>query len=362
MFWKNEYQPSILGCKLNDEELQQFLVENDIGLQIVDNSTRWCAFAQCYALHHDFNVVKATSFSYMVSLFMTGMGISASTEMYYKEEKIEFAVIDAMNDIQNRDLPEEEQVKMTFDFIFNLYTNDIYRYEHAIERLSFRLTLSEMEKFQAIKGKNNKEKFKKLIGDKMYTVSDNIHSKDLVKLGFPKNLCTSPESCEILLEHCKKYDMKFLKGSYGTLVHNDFNKYFKVSQNNKIEDLLKCKDILIDGEPLNLPLDHIKLFKSKIEDDVYILTSSPYDSLNRNMFNRIKDYPYSVYIVHPNFLDYISFVDMGPVGALRQPIENINYAFTNASPEQMLNINKVIYDNLDLNNFVFEFLSEGDVK
>lgn len=206
--------------------------------------------------------------------------------------------------------------------------------------------------------KSFKENVKKLlgIGDKMYTISDNIHSKELVKLGFPKNLCTSPESCGIMLNHCKKYDMKFLKGSYGTLVHKDFDKYFKVSKSNKIRDLLKCKDL---NEEINLPLDHVNLFKSKIEDDVYILTSSPYASLNVNMFNRIKNYPHSIYAIHPNFLDYIAFIDRGPLGAMRNPLSDVNYAFTNASSEQILNINKVIYDD-GLDSFVFEFLSSGE--
>lgn len=163
MFWKKEYQPSILGCNLNDEELQQFLVENDIGLQIVDNSTRWCAFAQFYALHHDFNVVKATSFSYMVSLFMTGMGISASTEMYFKEEQIEYIILDDLNNLKKEFASEEEQVKQLFEFIFEVYSENISEYEYATERLSLRLTPSEMEKFQSVQGENNKEKFKTLL-------------------------------------------------------------------------------------------------------------------------------------------------------------------------------------------------------
>lgn len=164
MFWENEYQPRILGYELSDEELQQFLKENEIGLQIVDNSTRWCAFAQCYALKHNFDVIKATSFSYMVSLFMTGMGISASTEMYFKEEQLEYDLIDYMNKLKSA-FPEdeEEQVKCMFLKIFKIYDENISNYEYSTERLSFKLTPSEMKKFQSVPGKTNKEKFKKLL-------------------------------------------------------------------------------------------------------------------------------------------------------------------------------------------------------
>lgn len=163
MFWKKEYQPSILGCKLNDEELQQFLNEKGIGLQIVDNSTRWCAFAQYYAIDNEFDVIKATSFSYMVSLFMTGMGISASTEMYFKEETLEYDLVDYFNTIKSEIPNEEEQVKDMFNHIFEVYNEHISEYEYATERLSFKLTPSEMEKFQSLEGKNNKEKFKFLL-------------------------------------------------------------------------------------------------------------------------------------------------------------------------------------------------------
>ena len=163
MFWENEYEPGVLGYNVSDEELQQFLHERGIALQIVDNSTRWCAFAQCYAHKHNFDVVKATSFSYMISLFMTGMGISASTEMYFKEEQLEYDLIDYLNQIKSEIHDEETQVKNMFEHIFEVYSENISDYEYASERLSFKLTPSEMEKFQSVEGKNNKEKFKNLL-------------------------------------------------------------------------------------------------------------------------------------------------------------------------------------------------------
>ena len=361
MFWEKEYQPNSLGYKVSDEELQRFLKENGISFQIVDNATRWCAFAQCYAHKHDFDIVKATSFSYMISLFMTGMGISASTEMYFKEEQLEYDLIDYLNKLKSS-FPddEEEQIKCMFLKIFKTYEENISDYEYATERLSFKLTPSEMEKFQSVNGKNNKEKFKRLLNEdkKMFTVKDSEYKKELVKLGFSERLLCSPKSCKIWVEHCKKYNMKFLKGSYGTMVHKEFDKYFKNSKSNKIRDQLTCKDKLVNSKIIELRLDHTNLFKSKIEDDVYILTSSPYTSLNANLINDFKNYPYDVYVIHPNFLDYYAFVDKEPVGRLRHPLSEVNYAFTNASPEQMLNINRAIYE--DLNTFVFKFLIGGN--
>ena len=58
---------------------------------------------------------------------------------------------------------EEEQVKEMFNHIFEIYNNQISDYEYATERLSSKLTPSEMKKFQSLEGKNNKEKFKTLL-------------------------------------------------------------------------------------------------------------------------------------------------------------------------------------------------------
>lgn len=357
MFWKENYDYTLIDKNMTDEILNEFLKENGISLQIVDNSTRWCAFAQYYAHQHDFDVIKATSFSYIVSLFMTGMGISASTEMYFKEESLEYDLIDYLNQIKSEISDEEEQVKEMFNHIFEVYDNHISDYEYATERLSFKLTPSEMQKFQDVEGKNNKEKFKNLMRNKkMYTVKDSEYSKELVKLGFSERLLCSPESCKIWLEHCEKYNMKFLKGSYGTMVHKNFNKYFKKSKSNRVKEQLMCKGD--DEVEIGSLLDHINLFKSQVEKDVYILTSSPYLTLNSNLINNLKNYPYDVYVIHPNFLDYYAFVDDGPIGRLRSPLSEVNYAFTNASCEQMLSINQAIYD--ELGTFVFQLLSEGN--
>ena len=163
MFWENEYNYTIIDANVTDKTLKNFIEEKGISLQIVDNSTCWCAFAQYYAHEHDFDVIKATSFSYMVSLFMTGMGISASTEIYFKEEKLEGDLLDYYNQLKSEISDESVQVKMMFNHIFKVYSEDISDYEYCTERLSFKLTPSEMEKFQSLHGGNNKEKFKTLL-------------------------------------------------------------------------------------------------------------------------------------------------------------------------------------------------------
>ncbi len=178
----------------------------------------------------------------------------------------------------------------------------------------------------------------------MFTVSDSKYSDELIKLGFSDRLITTPEDCKTYLEHCNKYNMKFLKGSYGTIVHNRFNDYFKKSSSHKKEMEIKCANEFIGKSNINLPLDHTNLFKSKIDKSVYILTSSPYGSLDMNIINALRNYPYDSYIINPNFLDYYAFIRR--VSEMRPPLWNVNYAFTNAPPEQIIEINKVIFEDI----------------
>lgn len=163
MFWKNKYEYSIIDDEITDKDLQEFLKENNIFLDIVDNSTRWCAFAQHYGHKHGLSSVHATSFSYMVSLFMTGMGISASTEMYIKEETLELNLVDYYNQLQSEDSSETEKVIKMFNHIFKVYSEEISEYEYATERVSLKLTPSQMEKFLSLEGENNKQKFINLL-------------------------------------------------------------------------------------------------------------------------------------------------------------------------------------------------------
>ena len=195
-----------------------------------------------------------------------------------------------------------------------------------------------------------------------YFIDMNKNAKELKKLGFSGKLYASPKSCENWLNHCKKYDMEFLKESYGTIVHKNFNKYFKhiPIKNDKqyeIQQNLKCgsgleKDYSVENFD-NMIFDHTNLLKSKITDD-YFLTSSPYSDFIYELQN-IKNYPYNVYVVHNNFLDYYAFID-NENGYLRHPLCELNYVFTKATKNNIKLINKTIYKDIGLFPVFLEML------
>ena len=162
-FWKKEYNYKIIDDTVSEKELQEFLRENNIFLDIVDNSTAWAAFAQYYGRKNGFNPIHAASFAYMVSMFIGGMGINAGTDAYIKEETVEKDLLNTYNEINKQDITEEKKVLRMFDAIVDLYSNRIHLFEYCSERINFKVTPTERELFNRLPGKTTREKFQHLM-------------------------------------------------------------------------------------------------------------------------------------------------------------------------------------------------------
>ena len=162
-FWKNEYNYKIIDNTISDEYLRIVLERNNIELSIVDNPTEWCAFAHVYGLKHGFNPIHTASFAYMVSLFLGGIGISAGTDAYIKEETVEQELLNTYNEITKQNATEETKVLKMFDAIVDLYTNRIHLFEYCSEWISFKVTPTERELFRKVPGKTAREKFHHLM-------------------------------------------------------------------------------------------------------------------------------------------------------------------------------------------------------
>ena len=158
-FWNEVYEYTIIDDSVSEKELQEFLRENYISMDIVDNSTAWAAFAQYYGRKNGFNPVHSASFAYMVSMFLGGMGISAGTDAYIKEETVEQELLNTYNEINKQDVTEETKVLRMFDAIVDLYTNRIHLFEYCSEWISFKVTPTEREFFSKLPGKTSREKF-----------------------------------------------------------------------------------------------------------------------------------------------------------------------------------------------------------
>ena len=184
-----------------------------------------------------------------------------------------------------------------------------------------------------------------------YTIKDNKHCNELKKMGFSENRLCSPEMCENLYIHCKMYNMRFLKESYGTIVCKGFNKIFRKASNYKKKEELK------EGLVRSI-LDHTNFLKV-VHEDIYLLTSSPYNRLDvKKIMEVVRDYPHEIYAVNPQLLDYTGYIEHGY--GLRNPLRYTNFAFTDTSREDMDWLNKTCLEELGIYDAFQPFVYSRD--
>ena len=99
----------------------------------------------------------------MVSIFLTGMGVSCGTDMYFREDDIEYHLLGVYDDLKSEIDDEEELAKKMFFEIFNLYKNKIEKYSFKTNHLTFRLSQSDYDRFMNVKGKDKVSKLRTLM-------------------------------------------------------------------------------------------------------------------------------------------------------------------------------------------------------
>lgn len=162
MFWEKEDEYKIIIEDVSVEELEEFLTENHIYLSLDGAAERWAAFSNYYGRKHGLNELEAASFSSIISNFMAGMGVSASTDAYFNEEAIENKVINLYNQLP-RDVDEISRKKLLFRQVFDLYKNDIEKYELKNRRIEVRVSEREYQKFLDLPGETKSDKFRNLL-------------------------------------------------------------------------------------------------------------------------------------------------------------------------------------------------------
>lgn len=161
MFWKTEHEYNIIE-DISVEELEEFLTENHIYLNLEGVAERWAAFSNYYGRKHGLNPFESASFSSIIGTFMAGMGVSAGTEAYFNEEAIEGKVIGLYNRLPE-DADEISRKKILFMQVFDLYNNDIEKYELKNRRIEVRVSEREYQKFLDLPGETKSDKFRNLL-------------------------------------------------------------------------------------------------------------------------------------------------------------------------------------------------------
>ena len=161
MVWEKEDEYKIIE-NVSVEELSEFLTENHIYLNLEGVAERWAAFSNYYGRKHGLNPFESASFSSIISTFMAGMGVSASTDAYFNEEAIEGKVIDLYNQLPE-DADEISRKQMLFSQVFDLYKNNLEKYELKNRRIEVRVSEREYQKFIGLPGDSKSDKLRKLL-------------------------------------------------------------------------------------------------------------------------------------------------------------------------------------------------------
>ena len=171
----------------------------------------------------------------------------------------------------------------------------------------------------------------------MFTLGMSKYANKLVELGFSDRLCCTSEDCQKYLEYCQENNMVWFDDSYGTIVHKDFHKYFKKADrsDDKGYSVWQKLSLKEKGYMFRI-LDHSNFIQT-IDENEYMITSSPYMTLDVNVLKNLITYPYDIYVIHPNFLNYHRFILRE--SNIKHPLDEVSYAFTNISDEKMKKLN-----------------------
>lgn len=163
MFLNEEFDYTIIDDTITVDFLRRWCKENNIDLHIIDNATTWVAFTQYYGRNHGLDDISATSMSSIVSTLYAGMNVSASTEVYIREEEILFDCIEKLNSLRKQGHSEETVAIMLFNHIFGIYKNQIDKYEYKDENLVFRIGSASLMRFMTVDGDTKSDKFRTLL-------------------------------------------------------------------------------------------------------------------------------------------------------------------------------------------------------
>ena len=164
MFIEEKLLPNIIKPSVTERSVQSWCDKHSVFIRVnSDWSTYWAGFANMYGQMNGLSFIESGSFSYMVSMFMTGMGVSCGTDMYFREEDIEYRILKIYDDLRETTDDEEELAKKLFYEIFDLYKNHIEKYSLKTNSLNFRISQSDYDRFMDVDGKTKIDKLRLLL-------------------------------------------------------------------------------------------------------------------------------------------------------------------------------------------------------
>ena len=168
MYIEEKLLPNIIMPLVNERNVQRWCDKHHVFIRVdSDLSTYWAGFARMWGELNGLSYLEASSFSYMVSKFITGMGVSCGSEMYFREEDIEMRILNMYDEIKGETDDDEELGRKLFMSIYELYLNDSEKYTFKTNALNFRLSQTDFDRFMNVPGVKKSDKLRFLL-DKYY--------------------------------------------------------------------------------------------------------------------------------------------------------------------------------------------------
>ena len=168
MYIEEKLLPNIIMPLVYERNVQRWCDKHHVFIRVdSDLSTYWAGFARMWGELNGLSDIEASSFSYMISLVMTGMGVSCGSDMYFREENIEQKILSIYDEVKEQTDNDEALGIAMFKNIYELYLYDSEKYSFKTNALNFRLSQTEYDKFMNIPGMRKSDKLRFLL-DKYY--------------------------------------------------------------------------------------------------------------------------------------------------------------------------------------------------
>ena len=129
VYFEEKHNPYIVSPLADEKRIQKWCDTHNVFIDVsADDSALWAGFAYMYGDMHNLTEVETGSFGYMVSKFMTGVGVSCGTDIHFREDDIEQHIIGIYDELKEECNDEEELAKKLFYEIAELYIWDIEEY------------------------------------------------------------------------------------------------------------------------------------------------------------------------------------------------------------------------------------------
>lgn len=162
MFFSKQYNIDLIDSDIEDEFLTDMASIFHLPTDMNNLTNKWYVFGMNYGLENGLDTITANSFAFILTKIYTDMSINAGTDDYFDENRIMNFIYDMYHEYDTGK-PEEENAKLLFFDVFDIYDSRIEKYSKKTERLQMRVSYNMLQKFMSVDGDHKVDKLQTLL-------------------------------------------------------------------------------------------------------------------------------------------------------------------------------------------------------